>query len=85
MTTTKPMSAEQFMAIADDGRFDLVDGEVSYLSPSKSWHGIHLGCRRQLSCGARPGQRALPGRRLYFTHEHGEVAARLERLVSVRA
>jgi Uma2 family endonuclease len=40
MTTTKPMSAEQFMAITDDGRFDLVDGEVSYLSPSKSWHGI---------------------------------------------
>jgi Uma2 family endonuclease len=43
MTTTKPMSAEQFMAIDEDGRFDLIDGEVCRLSPSKSWHSTISG------------------------------------------
>jgi Uma2 family endonuclease len=43
MTTTKPVTAEQFGEIYDDGRFDLIDGEVYRLSPSKSWHGAVSG------------------------------------------
>lgn len=43
MTTTKLTTAEQFMRITDDGRFDLIDGEVFCVSPTQSWHGITSG------------------------------------------
>ena len=43
MTTTKLVTAEQFMAIDEDGRFDLIDGEVYNLGPAKSWHGVVSG------------------------------------------
>jgi Uma2 family endonuclease len=43
MTTTKPMTAEQFGELQEDGRFDLIAGEVYRLSPSKSWHSAVSG------------------------------------------
>lgn len=43
MTTTKLVTAEQFMQITEDGRFDLIDGEVHFVSPTQSWHGIVSG------------------------------------------
>lgn len=43
MTTVKLLTAEQFMAIDEDGRYELIDGEVAYLSPSKSWHATVSG------------------------------------------
>lgn len=39
MTTTNATTAEQFGEIDEDGRFDLIDGEVIRLSPSKPLHG----------------------------------------------
>ena len=43
MTTTKLTTAEQFGEIHEDGRFDLIDGEVYRVSPTQSWHGIVSG------------------------------------------
>lgn len=43
MTTTQPITARQFGAIDEDGRFDLIDGEVIRLSPSMRWHAIVAG------------------------------------------
>ena len=43
MTATKLTMAEQFMRITDDGRFDLIDGDVRLASPTQNWHGVVSG------------------------------------------
>jgi Uma2 family endonuclease len=39
MTTTKLVTVDEFMRITDDGRFDLIDGEVQSMAPASAWHG----------------------------------------------
>ena len=43
VTTPRPhMTVEQFAEITEDGKFDLVDGEVWYVAPTQIPHG-HVG------------------------------------------
>lgn len=72
MTTTKLLTAAQFGAIDEDGRFDLIDGEVLRMAPTKPWHGaVAANIAYALSDYAR-----ATGRGRVFTAETGFLVAR---------